>query len=132
MLATHGHLAYADVGSYIAQTLSRNVVPYAICGAGLATALLRLHRLDPRERLAAVLAVVSTVLVFLHNPPSPYVFLLCLPFLSLWAADAARLAGRLTLRASPAIKTITWAAFGLALLFSLTYNFSDLDNVNVY
>ncbi|WP_189522761.1 hypothetical protein, partial [Mesorhizobium sp. M2E.F.Ca.ET.166.01.1.1] len=40
---------------------------------------------DGRRRIALIFSVVITVLVFAHNQPWPYVFIMAQPFMSLWS-----------------------------------------------
>jgi hypothetical protein len=47
--------------------------------------LRRIAELGQRQRIALIFSVVITVLVFAHNQPWPYVFIMALPFMSLWA-----------------------------------------------
>jgi hypothetical protein len=42
-------------------------------------------RLDERTRIAIIFTVVITALVFAHNQPWPYVFIMALPFMALWS-----------------------------------------------
>lgn len=76
---------YGGLRQYVLQTLLRNLVLYAFCFAGMIMELWRIGRLDERRRIALVFSVVITVLVFAHNQPWPYVFIMALPFMSLWA-----------------------------------------------
>jgi hypothetical protein len=76
---------YGGLGYFVGQTLSRNALLYAFCFAGMMLELLRIPRLDERRRIALVFSIVITVLVFAHDQPWPYVFIMALPFMSLWA-----------------------------------------------
>ncbi len=85
----HGNPHYAGIrGLYIPQTLGRNPVSYALAAIGLALVLARLRSSPPRIRLAAVAASIVTLLVFLHEQPWPYAFVMALPFLSVFAPEA--------------------------------------------
>lgn len=96
----HGNPFYAGIrGLYVPQTLERNPVPYALAAIGLTLVLARIRSAAPRVRLAAVSAAIVTLLVFLHEQPWPYVFVMALPFLSVFAPEAlswleARASGR--------------------------------------
>lgn len=85
----HGNPSYVGIrGLYVAQTLGRNPVSYALAAVGLALVLARIRSAPPRLRLAAVMASIVTLLVFLHEQPWPYVFVMALPFLSVFAPSA--------------------------------------------
>ena len=85
----HGNPRYAGIRElYVGQTLVRNPVPYMLCAFGLALVLVRFRRASPKIRLAAVAASIVTLLVFLHEQPWPYSFVMALPFLSVFAPDA--------------------------------------------
>lgn len=85
----NGNPYYAGIrGLYVTQTLVRNPVSYALCVFGVALVLARFRSAGPRIRLAAVAASAVTLLVFLHDQPWPYVFVMALPFLSIFAPVA--------------------------------------------
>lgn len=84
-----GNPYYAGMrGLYVGQTLVRNPVSYALCAVGLVMVLLRFRTASSRVRLAAVTSSIVTLLVFLHDQPWPYVFVMALPFLAVFAPDA--------------------------------------------
>lgn len=76
---------YGGLRHFVIQTVVRNAVLYGFCFAGIALALLRFRNLGERARIALVFSIVITLLVFAHNQPWPYVFVMALPFLALWA-----------------------------------------------
>jgi hypothetical protein len=85
----HGNTHYAGIRRlYVAQTLVRNPVSYALCAFGLVIALAQFRSTGPRSRLAAVAASLVALLVFLHEQPWPYVFVMALPFLAVFAPEA--------------------------------------------
>lgn len=84
-VAVHGGDAYSDLGRFVVQTLTRNAILYLACFAGMALAFSRFRALASGERIALIHALVMTVLVFTHNQPWPYIFLMALPFIALWA-----------------------------------------------
>lgn len=84
-VATRGSGDYGGLWQFILQTLLRNAPQYLVCFAGLALALRHLRELSPERRIALVFTVVMCLLVFLHNQPWPYVFIMVVPFLALWA-----------------------------------------------
>lgn len=81
----HAAGAYTGLRGYVVQTLTRNALLYAICFAGMALTLTRIASLDQRRRIALVFSLVITGLVFAHDQPWPYVFVMALPFVALWA-----------------------------------------------
>lgn len=84
-VATHGADVYGGLRHFVVQTLRLNAVLYAFCFAGIALTLLRIRSLDERTRIAIIFTVVITALVFAHNQPWPYVFIMALPFMALWS-----------------------------------------------
>jgi hypothetical protein len=109
---------YGGLRQFVVQTLVRNALLYIFCFAGMVLALLRLPRLPrlPRlggaERVALIFSVIVTALVFAHNQPWPYVFIMALPFMALWALQPLdALAGKpLYLRAAFAVLAVAVAA----------------------
>jgi hypothetical protein len=97
-LALDGGDYYANMHSYIWRMLQHNILPGLICCLGLALALLRGLREDTAERrVAATFSLTITILVFNHSQPWPYVFIMIVPFLALWAPGAlAAVAERMT------------------------------------
>ncbi|WP_434722980.1 DUF7055 domain-containing protein [Mesorhizobium sp. RIZ17] len=84
-IATRGGADYGGLRRFVLQTLARNYVLYVFCFAGMALALAQIMKLDERRRIALIFSVVITVLVFAHDQPWPYVFIMALPFMSLWS-----------------------------------------------
>ena len=84
-LATRGGDEYGGLRQFLLQTLARNYVLYVFCFSGMAVSLTQIMRLDERRRIALIFSVVITVLVFTHDQPWPYVFIMALPFMSLWS-----------------------------------------------
>lgn len=83
-VATMGGGEYGGLRHFVLQTLMRNAVLYAFCFSGLIISLMRIGRLDEARRIALIFSVVITVLIFSHDQPWPYVFVMALPFLALW------------------------------------------------
>jgi len=113
---------YGGLEQFVVQTLVRNALLYLFCFAGMVLALLRLTRLGGAERVALIFSAIVTALVFVHNQPWPYVFIMALPFMALWALrpfDA--LAGKpLYLRAA-------WAVLAIAVATSFVKNVTYLQ-----
>lgn len=84
-VATRGGGDYGGLRRFVVQTLARNYVLYVFCFAGMALSLIQIMKLDERRRIALIFSVVITVLVFAHDQPWPYVFIMALPFMSLWS-----------------------------------------------
>ncbi len=123
----HGNPHYANIRElYVSQTLGRNPVPYALATIGLGLALARFRSAEPRIRLAAVAASIVTILVFLHEQPWPYVFVMALPFLSVFAPDAL---SWLEARASDRGPWVRLAVCAL-LMWQLPRNLAYLDHHN--
>lgn len=124
-VATLGGAEYGGLRGYVLQTLSRNLVLYAFCFVGIVLGLIRLRQLDERKRVAVIFTAVITALVFAHDQPWPYVFIMALPFMSLWAlAPIDRLAAnRNHLR-------LAWIALAGAVLISYVNNVRYLRTDN--
>ncbi len=60
------------------QTLSRNLVPYVLAGAGLVMLLIRARR-EPRARLLGVFSTVLLLECIWHKQPWPYFFVFLIP-----------------------------------------------------
>ena len=113
-LALSDYQAFADLRQYVTQTLVRNPVAYAIGVLGVIAAARTWTRLAEGARRALVVTVVMMTLIFLHNQPWPYVFVLALPFLALWAPTALRSIA--TLVPGRATRTVAaWAMLALVL-----------------
>jgi hypothetical protein len=117
---------YGGLRHFVGQTLIRNALLYAFCFAGMIIALLRIIRLEPARRIALIFSIVVTALVFAHNQPWPYVFVMALPFMALWALcpfDA--LAGRPRLYTNVALAVL---AIAIAVSFVKNAFYLRLDN----
>ena len=84
-VATEGAGAYEGLRNFVLQTLVRNALLYALCFGGMAVAAARITSLDQRTRIALVFSLVITALIFSHDQPWPYVFVMALPFMALWS-----------------------------------------------
>jgi hypothetical protein len=112
---------YGGLRQFVVQTLIRNALLYAFCFAGIVLALLRIGSLTGPTRIALIFTVVVTALVFAHNQPWPYVFVMALPFVALWALEPFdALAGRL-------YATTAWAVLGIAVATSFARNIQALQ-----
>ena len=124
-LAMNGGSLYKGLGQFIGQTLGRNIAVYSIFFIGLLLALTKLRRNAPGVTIAAVFTAILTALVFTHNQPWPYVFVMALPFLALWGSV-------LWMRfvARPERMTISLFAVMLVVMSSFVRNISYLDHNN--
>ena len=109
------------LGRFVVQTLVRNPVVYIVAAAGLGVALLRWREASARLRAAAVSTALIVALVFAHQQPWPYVFVMALPFLALWGPFALQLV--------PAPRRL-WGLGALVLLlcFSFVRNIQRLSD----
>ncbi|RWC64484.1 hypothetical protein [Mesorhizobium sp.] len=116
-IAARGGGDYGGLRRFVFQTLARNYVLYIFCFAGMALSLMQIMKLDERRRIALIFSIVITVLVFAHDQPWPYVFIMALPFMSLWS---------LTLLDGIATHTrylrLAWIALGTAMAISFVTN----------
>jgi hypothetical protein len=120
-VATTGADAYGSLRVYVRQTLTRNSLLYIFCFAGMGLALLRFRLLDERQRIALVFAAVITALVFAHDQPWPYVFIMALPFMALWSLE---LFDRLA--AEQRYVRLAWLALAMAVAATFSRNLTYL------
>lgn len=93
---------------FIRSTLLRNPAALIACGVGLVLAASHWRRLDRKWKAAAIATMLVTTAVFLHPQPWPYVFVMALPALALWAP--------LSLDVFPANRRTFWTLVLVALL----------------
>lgn len=79
--------AYGGLRQYVVQTLTINLLLYLLCVFGMAIAAARSWRVQSPHRIALIFTWLVAGLVFAHNQPWPYVFVMALPFMALWATD---------------------------------------------
>lgn len=77
---------------YIAQTIERNALTYLMCLVGLLISLAARHLRTPPRFAAGLATLVITLAVFMHPQSWPYVFVMCMPFLALFAPACFELA----------------------------------------
>lgn len=112
---------YGGLRQFVVQTLARNALLYLFCFAGMVLALLRLPRLNRARRVALIFSAIVTGLVFAHNQPWPYVFIMALPFMALWALEPLdALSGKWSYR------NAAWGVLGVAVVFSFARNVQAL------
>jgi hypothetical protein len=124
---------YGGLRQFVVQTLARNSILYLFCFAGMILPLMRIGRLDGRKRIALIFTIVITVLVFTHNQPWPYVFIMALPFMALWSLEAfdALAARRVLLPAAAAVLGVAiLASFVANVIYLRIDNHSQLDLVS--
>lgn len=77
--------AFPDLRLYVTQSLLRNPVAYALCAAGLARCFATFAQQTPERVATALATIIVTIAVFSHPQPWPYLFVMCMPFLALFA-----------------------------------------------
>ncbi len=92
-LAFVDYQAYPGIRHFELQVLARNLVPWVVVLAGMIASARRWSVALARERWALVATSTLLVLVFAHNQPWPYVFLLAVPFSAIWTGRAVEWAG---------------------------------------
>ena len=115
--ATSGADPYGSLRFYVGQTLQRNALLYIFCFAGMAASLWRIAKLDGKRRIALIFSLVITALVFTHNQPWPYVFIMALPFMALWSLT---LFDRIA--ANPRQVRMAYAVLAVAVVIGLVQN----------
>ncbi|TGQ17467.1 MULTISPECIES: hypothetical protein [unclassified Mesorhizobium] len=131
-IATRGGGDYGGLRRYVLQTFARNYVLYVFCFAGMALSLTRIMRLGERRRIALVFSIVVTAQVFAHDQPWPYVFIMALPFMSLWSLtllDGIAARARYVRVAQIALVTAMGISFVANLLYLRFDNAAQLDLV---
>jgi hypothetical protein len=108
---------YGGLRHFVIQTLLRNFLLYLFCFAGILIALLRIRRMDSPRRIALIFTVVITALVFAHNQPWPYVFVMALPFMALWSLQPFDALARYRV-----CLAVAWAVLGAAVALSFVRN----------
>jgi hypothetical protein len=108
---------YRGLRNFVLQTLELNAGLYVFCFEGMVLAVLQMGRLDCGRRVALIFSVIITVLVFTHNQPWPYVFIMALPFIALWAMWPFDL-----LAAKPVYLRTAWAVLAIAIASSFVKN----------
>lgn len=116
-VATQAAAVYGGLRQYVVQTLARNILLHLFCFAGLILAWSRVRKLDEQRRIALVFTTVITGLVFVHDQPWPYVFVMALPFLSLWSLAVFQ-----SWRGNTGKVRLAWAVLAAAIGVSFVKN----------
>ncbi|MTI02420.1 hypothetical protein [Roseibium sp. RKSG952] len=124
-VATSGHVYYTTLGMFYGQTIERNLLPYLLAAFGLLASLYRWRTLTPRHKVALVFTLVMIVLIARHNQPWPYVFIMVIPFLCLWAPVTLGYAARGKLQAR-----LIHAVWIVAVLLSFVRNITYIEHDN--
>jgi hypothetical protein len=124
-VATRGGAEYGGLRDFVAQTLLRNAVLYFFCFAGLVLGMVGIRSSSEGARIALIFSAIITALVFAHDQPWPYVFVMALPFLALWSLT---LLDRLA--ANPHHVRLAWIALSIALATSFVRNVRYLEYDN--
>jgi hypothetical protein len=127
-----GTAAFSGLGMFIYQTLTRNLIPYAISLAGLGIALARWKSAGFSVRVALIATVIVTLLIFHHDQPWPYVFVWPQMLLSLWVIPLADwVAERRWLARDQAVLALTFLA-ALSLPRQVRYlNHTNAEQISV-
>lgn len=130
-IATRGGAdVYGGLRQYVWQTLSRNFLIYGFCFTGMFVSARRFGSLVSGERIALVFTAIVTLLIFTHSEPWPYVFIMAMPFLALWALRAyAALPVGFLRRNAP-----VWVALAIALSFAANlyyFRFGNRDQLDL-
>ena len=83
-LVLEGTASFSGLDMFIFQTLTRNLIPYAISLTGLVITLARWKTATFPIRVALITTLIVTLLIFHHDQPWPYVFVWPQVFLCLW------------------------------------------------
>lgn len=84
-VASRGGTEYGGLRHYVIRTLAQNSILYAFCFGGMTVALTQILSLGEKQRITLIYSVVIAALVFAHDQPWPYVFVMALPFMVLWS-----------------------------------------------
>lgn len=128
-VAVYSSEAYNGIRVYVLQTLLDNTLLYLLCFSGMIMALKRWKTLNEKTRIALIFSFVITTLVFTHNQPWPYVFIMALPFISLWSLIPVD--SLLAQNRRPATRLFILAVTTVTLVSSYCLNLSYLKINNV-
>jgi hypothetical protein len=84
-----GTASFSGLGMFVYQTLTRNLLPYALSLIGLILAFARWKSAGFSIRFTLIATLIITILVFNHDQPWPYVFVWPQAFLALWMISLA-------------------------------------------
>ena len=70
---------------YHVQTFVRNIAFYCLSFIGLTWALMRWRQHRPEQNFVAIYSLAVLIFIFFHRSPWPYVFILVIPFLGIYA-----------------------------------------------
>lgn len=128
-VAVNGSEAYDGLRAYVLQTLVDNTVLYLLCFSGMIIAVKRFRVSPEKKRIALIFSLIITTMVFTHSQPWPYVFIMALPFISLWSLTP--LDYIFTHSGKPILRLFFLTITALALLSSYLTNLSYLKIDNV-
>lgn len=114
---------------YVLQTLLDNTFLYLLCFSGMIMAFKRWGISNEKTRIALIFSLVITMLVFTHDQPWPYVFIMALPFISLWSLIPVDYL--FAQNDKPILKLFFLAVATLTLLLSYFSDFTYLKINNV-
>ncbi|WP_318372390.1 hypothetical protein [Enterobacter sp.] len=128
-VAVNGSEAYSGLRVYVLLTLIDNPLLYLLCFSGMFITLKNVRILNEKTRIALIFSLVITTLVFTHDQPWPYVFIMALPFISLWSL--VPLDGLFAHNRTQVLRLFFLTVTILALLSSYVTNLSYLKISNV-
>jgi hypothetical protein len=124
--AAHSLTYYSGLELYVTQTLERNVLPYALCAAGVSIVTLRIRELSDATRRLLTVALVVTPCVFLGVQTWPYVFVLPIVTLAVFSPEVPRFVAH----RAPGLATPVLLVLLAGLAFSLHRNVRYLRDSN--
>lgn len=125
-VASRGGVEYGGLRGYVLQTLIRNPILYLFCATGMLLGLAQFRSLNAANRVALAFSLVITALVFAHDQPWPYVFLMALPFMALWSLG---LLDRLSANSSSQRLAAVALATAVAISFVSNVRYLRYDNI---
>jgi hypothetical protein len=85
-ITLHFHAAtYYSLAGFIGQTVTRNLIPYFLGLFGWLFTGKNILRIKGPERIVWLFSGMITIFIFSHNQPWPYIFVFCIPFISIWS-----------------------------------------------
>jgi hypothetical protein len=119
--AAHALGIYGGLDIYVTQTFTRNLIPYALCAAGVIFAAHRFRELPDGARRLLVVAVVVPPCVFFGVQTWPYVFVLPIVALSVFSFEVPRALARRAPGLASRVLLVLVAALVLSVPRNLRY-----------
>ncbi|HEX7578665.1 MAG TPA: hypothetical protein VF580_01600 [Thermoanaerobaculia bacterium] len=112
---------YSGLELYVTQTLERNVLPYALCAAGVLLATLRIRELSDAARRLLIVALVVPPCVFFGVQTWPYVFVLPIVVLAVFSPEVPRFVARRAPGLAAPVLLILLAGLAFSLARNVRY-----------